>query len=140
MSGYYDNDPYAGPVASFMRAAGQGVGVHLDRDTPTELIELRLRLMDEELNEVFEAINHRDAVNTAQELADLLYVVLGTAVAFGVPIAEVFAAVAQANLSKIDPETGKPYEMRDGKVQKGINYQPAEPQIEEIMRSKLVSV
>lgn len=140
MSGYYDNDPYAGPVAAFMKAAGQGTGVHLDRDTPTELIELRLRLMSDELDEVFEGINARDAINTAQELADLLYTVFGTAVAFGIPIAAVFAAVCQANMSKIDPDTNRPYEIRDGKVQKGPAFLPAEPQIEEIMRTKLVTV
>lgn len=138
---FYENDPYAGPVAAFMKAAGQGTGVALDRDTPTSLIDLRLRLMDEEFSEVFEAINSRDAVQTAQELADLLYVVLGTAVAFGIPIQDVFAAVTQANLSKIDSNTGKPHEIdAHGKVRKGPAYENAEPKIAEIMRTKMVTV
>lgn len=136
---YYSNDNYAGPVATFMQAAGQDVGVALDRDTPTALIDLRLRLMDEELTEVFEAINHRDPVQTAHELADLLYVVFGTAVAFGVPIDEVFAAVARANLSKIDPVTGKPFVVDNGKVKKGPEYYDPTSDIVEIMRTKLVS-
>lgn len=135
---YYANDNYAGPVAAFMKAAGQDVVVALDRDTPTSLIDLRLRLMDEELTEVFEAINARDAVRTAHELADLLYVVFGTAVAFGVPIDDVFAAVARANLSKIDPVSGKPYEVDNGKVKKGPDYFDPSTEIVEIMRTKLV--
>lgn len=135
---FYTNDPYAGPIATFMRAAGQDVGQHLDRDTPTSLIDLRLRLIDEEVNEVFEAINARDAVWAAQELADVLYVVFGTAIAFGIPISEVFAAVSTANLSKINPSTGEPYEVVNGKVTKGPEYEPAEPAIAEIMKSKMV--
>lgn len=138
MSGFYANDPYAGPVAFFMRAAGQGTGVALDRDTPSDLIDLRLRLMNEELDEVWDAINRRDYISLAQELADLLYVVFGTAVAFGVPIQEVFAAVSAANLSKLDENTGKPLEMVDGKVLKGPNYIPAEPAIKFLMMTKLV--
>lgn len=132
-------DTYTTPVAAFMRASGQDVSIHLDRDTPTSLIDLRLRLMDEELTEVFEAINARDDVQTAHELADLLYVVFGTAIAFGIPIEEVFAAVARANLSKIDSNTGRPFEMRDGKVLKGPDYYDPQPNIMEIMRTKMVT-
>lgn len=138
MSTYYNTDTYAGPVAQFMTAAGQEVGVPLGRDTPSSLIDLRLRLMDEELTEVFEAINHRDPVQTAHELADLLYVVFGTAVAFGIPIDDVFAAVARANLSKIDSHTGKPFLVEDGKVKKGPDYYDPSGDISEIMRTKMV--
>lgn len=138
-SNYYSNDQYAGPVASFMLSCGQHVGVPLGRDTPSDLIDLRLRLMDEELTEVFEAINQRDAVMTAHELADLIYVVMGTAVAFGIPIDEVFAAVSRANLSKIDASTGKPFEVVDGKVRKGPDYYDPSADIAEIMRTKMVS-
>lgn len=138
MTNYYSSDNYAGPVAAFMQAAGQEVAVPLGRDTPTALIDLRLRLMDEELTEVFEAINHRDPVQTAHELADLLYVVFGTAVAFGVPIDEVFAAVARANLSKINTATGLPYEVDQGKVKKGPDYYDPTADITEIMRTKMV--
>lgn len=139
MSNNYSADIYAGPVAKFMVASGQAVAVPLGRDTPSEVIDLRLRLMDEELTEVFEAINMRDPVQTAHELADLLYVVFGTAVAFGVPIDEVFAAVAHANLSKIDTVTGKPFEVENGKVKKGPQYVDPAPAIAEIMRTKMVT-
>jgi predicted HAD superfamily Cof-like phosphohydrolase len=135
---YYSADQYAGPVASFMQAAGQAVSVPLDRDTPSSVVDLRLRLMDEELSEVFEAINLHDPVLVAHELADLLYVVFGTAVAFGIPIDEVFAAVARANMSKINSATGVPYEVELGKVKKGPDYYDPTADITEIMRTKLV--
>jgi predicted HAD superfamily Cof-like phosphohydrolase len=133
------NDQYSQPVASFMLAAGQDVNVAIDRDTPTDLIDLRIRLMDDELDEVIEAINLRDPVQVAAELADLLYTVFGTAIAFGVPIGDVFAAIAHANMSKIDPVTGKPFEVVNGKVRKGPEYADPKPVIEEIMRMKLVT-
>lgn len=135
---YYNNDQYAAPVASFMRAAGQDVAVSLDRDTPTSLIDLRLRLLNEELDEVFEAINLRDPAMVAHELADLLYVTFGTAVAFGIPIDEVYAAVARANMSKINSVTGEPYVVENGKVKKGPDYYDPTDTIVEIVRTKMV--
>lgn len=135
---YYSTDPYAAPVASFMAAAGQDVAVGLDRDTPSSLVDLRIRLMDEELNEVVEALNLRDPALLAHELADLLYVVFGTAVAFGIPIAEVFATVARANMSKIDTATGKPHVVENGKVKKGPDYYDPTDEILEIVRTKMV--
>jgi predicted HAD superfamily Cof-like phosphohydrolase len=95
--------------------------------------------MDEELTELFDAINYRDPNLVAHELADLLYVVFGTAVAFGIPIDEVFAAVARANMSKIDSSTGKPFEVDGGKVRKGPDYYDPSADIAEIMRTKMVS-
>lgn len=132
------SDSYAAPVHAFMQACGQDIAIPLNRETPSDLIDLRLRLMDEELTEVFEAINARDDVQTAHELADLLYVVLGTAIAFGIPIESVFAAVARANLSKIDPSTGKPFEIIGGKVRKGPDYYDPSAEIAEIMRTKII--
>lgn len=131
-------DQYTAPVAAFMTAARQATNIPLDRDTPSALIDLRLRLMNEELDEVFEAITMRDPAQLAYELADLLYVVFGTAVAFGVPIDEVYAAIASANMSKINEITGEPYEVVDGKVKKGPNYQDPHAAIEEIMKTKMV--
>lgn len=58
----------------------------------------------------------------AKELADLLYVVYGTADSFGIPIDEVFAEVHASNMSKL--VDGKPVKREDGKVLKGPNYKP----------------
>lgn len=71
-----------------------------------------------------------DLSKLSKELADLLYVVYGTAAAFGIPIDEVYQSVHVSNMSKLGPD-GKPVYREDGKVLKGPNYQP--PQIREII-------
>lgn len=64
-----------------------------------------------------------DVKNLAKELADLLYVVYGTAATFGIDIDRVFDEVHQSNMSKLGKD-GKPVYREDGKVLKGPNYQP----------------
>lgn len=56
-----------------------------------------------------------------KELADLMYVTIGTAVTFGLPLEEVFAEVHKSNMSKLG-EDGKPIYREDGKVLKGEDY------------------
>ncbi len=58
-----------------------------------------------------------------KELADILYVVWGTAISFGLPLEEVFKRVHESNMSKLG-EDGKPIYREDGKVLKGPNYKP----------------
>lgn len=82
---------------------------------------LRTTLMREELAEVEEAMDYDDIGNVAKELADLLYVVYGTAASFGIPIDAVFAEVHRSNMSKLG-EDGKPIYRDDGKVLKGPGY------------------
>ena len=57
-----------------------------------------------------------------KELSDLLYVVYGTALAFGLPLDPAFNRVHESNMSKL--VDGKPLYREDGKVLKGPNYQP----------------
>lgn len=80
---------------------------------------LRLRLIDEELDELAGALNCQDVVDTADALADLLYVVIGSALQFGIPIEQVFAEVHRSNMTK---DGGGSRE--DGKILKGPNYSP----------------
>lgn len=76
-------------------------------------LEFRLRLIHEEYGEVADAVQDilthiRTAAlysptpveHLAKELADLLYVTVGTAVAFGIPINDVFAEVHRSNMTK----------------------------------------
>lgn len=96
---------------------------------------LRFNLMDEEHNEVANALADLDQARTneevldskialTKELADVLYVVLGTAVSLGLPIVDVFDEVHRSNMSKLG-EDGKPILREDGKVLKGPNYTEA---------------
>src|SRR5690606_7560364 len=63
-------------------------------------VALRQSLIAEEAGEVLAAIDARDMVATADGLADLLYVVYGTAVSFGINIEEIFDEVHRSNMKK----------------------------------------
>jgi NTP pyrophosphatase (non-canonical NTP hydrolase) len=113
-------------VRTFMEAVGQTVGGGLDNP---DTVALRLRLIDEEFNEVVEAINWGDPPQIAKELADLLYVVHGTAVAFGIPLDEVFRIVHDSNMSKVQGHTPE----GDVKVGKGPGYVDPVPEIKRLL-------
>lgn len=99
-------------------------------------IDLRIQLMEEELREVKEAIQKKDLVNLAKELADLLYVVNGTVIEFGLAdkMDRVHDAVHGSNMSKLD-EFGQPIFKPNGKVAKGPFYY--EPNIEGIINEQI---
>jgi predicted HAD superfamily Cof-like phosphohydrolase len=94
-------------------------------DQKTE--DLRKALILEEYKELEEAIADRDMVAVADALADLLYVVYGAGVTFGLPLDEIFREVHRSNMTKLD-ENGQPIKNEAGKVVKGPRYQA--PQLE----------
>ncbi len=81
---------------------------------------LRRRLIQEEFEELQEAMQEKDLPAMAKELADLLYVVYGTAVSLGIDIEPVFAEVHRSNMSKVGG-----YKREDGKWVKPLTYSPA---------------
>jgi len=86
---------------------------------------LRLKLIREEWVELGHELQFTDNIeHIAKEMADLLYVIYGTAVSYGIPIDDVFKEVHRSNMSKLD-DNGKPIKNEDGKVIKGPNYTPA---------------
>ena len=84
---------------------------------------LRTRLIQEEFDELQEALNAKDLPAIAKELADLLYVVYGTAVSCGIDMKPVFQEVHRSNMSKVGG-----YKRSDGKWVKPPTYSPAEIQ------------
>jgi len=89
--------------------------------TPTFVHErafLRQRLLKEEWLETDAAIVNGDLVGVADGLADLIYVAVGTALEFGIPLDRIWDEVHRSNMAKIDPETGKVTKRTDGKVLK----------------------
>jgi len=81
--------------------------------------ELRLKLIDEELLELREALAANDVVGVADGLADLLYVTIGAGRQWGIPLEAVFSEVHRSNMTK---EGGGKRE--DGKILKGPGYEP----------------
>jgi predicted HAD superfamily Cof-like phosphohydrolase len=84
---------------------------------------LRLDLIEEELDELHVALQDGKLVDAADAIADLLYVVYGTAVEMGLDANALVQEVHRANMSKLD-ENGKAILREDGKVLKGPNYKP----------------
>ena len=112
-------DPQA-MVAEFHRRFGV-----VARERP-ELVDLethrlRVALIEEELEEFHQAGESRDLVAVADSLADLLYVVYGAAVAYGIELMPIFREVHRANLTKGNPEVLR---RPDGKILKGMNFTP----------------
>ena len=125
-------------------------------DTPTipdeKRCALRVNLIQEELNELQEAINQKDIVEIADALADIQYVLAGAVHEFGMgaKFADLFEEVQRSNMSKacssldeaeatvahylakeqparIEEVDGKwlVYRIADSKVLKSVNYSPA---------------
>ena len=107
-------------VRHFTKSMGQPLNVE---PTP-ELALLRQRLILEEAKEASAELLRPqvDKAALTKELADILYVVYGTAITFGLPLDTVFNRVHASNMSKL--VDGKPLYRDDGKVLKGPNYQP----------------
>jgi 8-oxo-dGTP diphosphatase len=101
-------------------------------DVPQDVKELRCALVEEEAAELREAIAGDDIVGIADAIADLLYVVHGAALTFGIPTNEVFAEVHRSNMTKLGAD-GAPILRADGMVMKGPNYSP--PRLEPILRA-----
>ena len=107
-------------VKTFMDTYGQEV-----KNTPefpdSKIVQLRIDLIQEELNELKEAINNNDIIEVADALTDILYVTYGAGHSFGIDLDSCFNEVQNSNMSKLGDD-GKPIYNESGKVMKGPNY------------------
>lgn len=90
---------------------------------------LRAHLMVEELEEVLYAMIVGDEELLLDGLADLIFVVVGTAVTFDLPLDGAFVEVARSNMTK-EKQLKDP--AKDRVRQKGPNYDP--PRIADILK------
>lgn len=117
-------------VGVFMHTFNQEV--KKEAEFPSEQIcKLRVDLIDEELEELKEAIRDKDIVEVADALTDLLYVVYGAGHAFGIDLDACFNEVHRSNMSKLGSD-GKPMYREDGKVLKGPAF--FEPNLKQIVQ------
>lgn len=109
-------------LLEFHKAFGHPIA----RKLTDEEYRLRLKLIGEEWSEFCQEAAGLDLEKPsdgfAKEMADLIYVLVGTAIAMGINIEKAFELVHQSNMSKLSPVTGKPVLRADGKVLKGPNY------------------
>lgn len=153
MSKKYNEPSGLNDVAKFHDTFGAPV-----LDVPTipskDRCELRVALIQEELNELQEAIDDNDMVEVADALADIQYVLSGAILEFGLAdkFKEIFDEVQRSNMSKtcksieeaeitqlhyketkgvesrIEEKNGEflVYRIPDDKVLKSVAYSPAD--------------
>jgi predicted HAD superfamily Cof-like phosphohydrolase len=116
-------------VLEFHKAFGLYIGSKPElRDK--NISKLRINLLTEEVNEYIEAVDNNDLIEIADAIGDILYIAIGSAISYGIPIDEVFDEIHRSNMSKLD-ENGKPMHREDGKVIKSSLYSP--PSLEPII-------
>jgi len=140
-----NNNSNAQKVRQFMEIFDQSLDCNIfdGRAATLRLLNLRVRLIDEEVEELHNAVEEfgdwatsatadpgeritakRAAfVEMIDALTDLLYVTYGFFHAFGVEPDAAFDIVHRSNMSKLD-DHGQPIYREDGKVLKGPYYQP----------------
>ena len=107
-------------VGLFMKTFGQEV-----KNKPSlsseKINNLRISLINEELEELKQAMKNNDLKEAVDALIDILYVTYGAGHAFGVNLDKCFDEVQKSNMSKLG-EDGKPIYNEAGKVMKGPSY------------------
>ena len=102
----------------------------IDQPYSKELMNFRLRLIFEEIQELASAaLDIETTTNTEErnvmmqdllkEMCDVVYVIKGMAVSFGMDFDKAFELVHKSNMSNLPV-----IKDANGKVQKGLNYEP----------------
>ena len=107
-------------VGVFMKTFNQDVKVKSSLSTD-KINLLRISLINEELEELKQAMSEKNLTEVADALTDILYVTYGAGHAFGINLDKCFEEVQNSNMSKLD-DNGKPIYNESGKVMKGPNY------------------
>lgn len=68
--------------------------------TDESIRQLRVKLIAEEFDEYLEAEKNDDIVEIADALADMVYVICGCALTYGIPLDKVFSEVHRSNMTK----------------------------------------
>lgn len=93
---------------------------------PTDEVRLlRFNLIDEEFEELSTAMLAKDLVGVADALGDLLYVIYGTALAYGLDMEPIVDEIHRSNMSKLWSDGTVRYR-EDGKILKPPTYSPAQ--------------
>ena len=107
-------------VGVFMKTFNQDIKNSSSLSTD-KINSLRISLINEELEELKQAILDKNLTEVADALTDILYVTYGAGHALGIDLDKCFDEVQNSNMSKLD-ENGKPIYNESGKVMKGPNY------------------
>lgn len=86
-------------------------------DPPDWIRDCRRALLAEEVRELDEALAERDIVKIADAIGDIAFVLVGTAVTYGIPFDAVLAEVYRSNMTKDNTPD-------EAKLVKGPGYEP----------------
>jgi predicted HAD superfamily Cof-like phosphohydrolase len=108
-------------LKEFHSKYGHLISEHPTTDIPNSVKSLRIKLIKEEVAETLEAMFVDDLVEIADGIADSIYVLVGTAVSYGIPIERIFNEVHSSNMTKtaVKAENGEKY---GTKTPKGPDY------------------
>jgi predicted HAD superfamily Cof-like phosphohydrolase len=104
---------------TFMRACDQTV----DRGN-TDQFNMYLKLIEEEAEELNQAIINKDRTEMLDALIDILVVTIGAIHSMGADAEGAWKEVMKTNFAKIDKDTGKVRKREDGKVLKPLGWEP----------------
>lgn len=113
--------------------------IGLELEDNAQAMKLRLKLIKEEVSELFTAVNElyqsddedktKLKAEVLKELTDCQYVLSGFAATFSLELEEAFKRVHESNMTKF---LNEPEYDADGKVKKGDDYQP--PNLEDLVQ------
>jgi len=113
----------------FMRACDQTVeGINVEQ------FKLYLKLINEESQELIDAVTNNNGVETLDALVDILVVTIGAIHSLGGDAEGAWKEVMKTNFAKIDHDTGKVRKREDGKVLKPQGWKP--PDLEPYLTKK----
>ena len=103
----------------FMRACDQSVDAMNESQ-----YAMYLKLIDEEVGELHQAVLANDEVEQLDALIDILVVTIGAIHSAGFDAEGAWKEVMASNFNKIDRQTGKVRKREDGKVLKPTGWTP----------------
>lgn len=103
----------------FMRACDQSTDKFNDAQ-----YKLYCNLIAEEFQELQQALEKNDRVESLDALLDIIVVTVGAIHSLGADGKGAWKEVMRSNFAKVDPRTGKVRRREDGKVLKPDNWEP----------------
>jgi len=116
-------------VEAFHRKFGLPIG-HSPAVPQSLVKSLRYDLIREEAHETLNALVNDDLPEMADGIADLIYVLLGTAVSYGIDMGPIWDAVHASNMAKEGGPT-----RADGKILKPEGWSP--PDVEGLLQAQM---
>jgi predicted HAD superfamily Cof-like phosphohydrolase len=86
--------------------------------------KLRRSLIGEEYAEYVKAEKSNSIVDIADSLADMMYVIAGAGLEYGIDLDAVMVEIHRSNMSKVNATTGKIVRREDGKILKPDGWTP----------------